>query len=469
MTSGGNDAVLVSIRALGPDNAPRQVIVLVSKTELIASSGPSESADIQKGLALDRYLSHLLAQADILAWQDRRYAGSALTRENFEPNVTSGATAIHAKWGGNTHDVLRYLLAYERMRRWCPESIEAVIHLLATEDHAEWTVPLRRELESTLGVTRQQLTLQSLASFANDTLNTSIEEVQREIRLLETLAANGFIEQLRGRAYQRQLGRAARLNVSSVTSPGLDWQSHVAELATADNYEILTAALEQHVSHHSLFWERDYHLTLVRHCSYLLAECLQQSDLSTPQKEQIRNLIIALYPELERYPDAWRLLQDEAGVLEGSAEGQRIPTLTSFDLLGEIGASRPLIEERAPELSSWTPTEAKVYLDELLERSTLAELFARLEATRCGLQQERKEEFTTWVVDWVRSRVLDIEANPRLPQPLDDFKELGNYDWRDFIKALAECPAQRMLFLGVREISVTAGELHDRVEAWVSV
>ncbi len=320
-----------------------QKVRLLSTNEDLSVIGATEtySAQTCKGFALDRYAAHLAALAGILgAEANPYYPGSKLTGENYVPNMRIAEAICHSKWGGDADEVFKYILRYGRMMRW--HGITGGSVLLANPSHCDTL----RDAAQTAG---QELAFQigvaTLIDWAKAIIQTP-PPVAAELETLQALADLGLEEALKARRYSPTIENAALTD--TLTTPSTSWQDRITTLTTQESYEALTAALDQHLNVHSLYWEEPYHLTLVKCCSYLLEN---RGGLTTAQHDEVKQKVLTLYPELSDYTGAWRTLESEAAALISS---RQTLTLVRFNLAETLNTLKtPKIPR--PETQSQEP------------------------------------------------------------------------------------------------------------------
>ena len=340
----GNDRFVIWTTAKYADGGIQHVRLLSSNDGLtVIGQSENDSAQICKGFALDRYAAHLAAVAKLpSAVANPSFKGSALTGENYVPNMKALETVIHAKWGKQPREVLDFILSYGRMMRW--HGLPVGCMLLADDTHHEAllaaTTAAAEELKFNLGIS-------TVAQWAGAVMK-EMPNIKGELDKLQVMADLGMEVELKSQSYSPTLQNMA----TGPTTPGVDWQTRVETLTTQDGYDVLTETLDKHLTVHSPSWEEPYHMQLAKCCSYLLEN---KGDLTLAQHDAVKSKVLSLYPELADYPDAWRTLDSEAA--RNMPRNQDL-TLTKFDLVATLEALK------APRIS--TPPQS----DDTPERGT---------------------------------------------------------------------------------------------------
>ena len=328
----GSDRFVIWATAKYADGGVQHVRLLSSNDGLeVIGQSENGSAQICKGHALDRYVAHLAAIAKLpSAVANPSFKGSALTGENYLPNMKALETVIHAKWGKQPREVFDYILSYGRMMRW--HGLPVGCMLLADDTHHEAllaaTTAAAEELKFNLGIS-------TVAQWAGAVMK-EMPNIKGELDKLQVMADLGMEVELKSQSYSPTLQNMA----TGPTTPGVDWKTRVEALTTQEGYDVLTETLDKHLTVHSLSWEEPYHIQLAKCCSYLLEN---KGELTLEQHDAIKSKILSLYPELADYPDAWRTLDSEAA--RNMPRNQDL-ALTKFDLVATLEALK------APTLST---------------------------------------------------------------------------------------------------------------------
>ena len=315
----GDDKFVIWATAKYEDGGTQRVRLLSSKDGLeVISSTETNSAQILKGFALDRYAAHLAALARLPdAVANPRFTGSALTGENYIPNMRALDTILHAKWGGQPERVFNdFVLPYGRMLLW--HGLPVGCFLLADDTHHEALVTATIKASEKL---KFRMGINTLAHWAN-TVSAESPNVVAELNKLQVLADLGMEDALKAQSYTPTLESHSQGPEAEST----DWRTRIHSLATQDRYEELLATLHKHAEVNFPYWEESYHIELAKCCSYLLGN---MQELTPAQQQQTRSAVDALYPELKDYPDAWRVLDSDAA--RTMPQNQTLE-LVSFDL-----------------------------------------------------------------------------------------------------------------------------------------
>jgi hypothetical protein len=186
----------------------------------------------------------------------------------------------------------------------------------------------------------------------------------------------------------------------------------------------LLDALRLHREHHSLYWERSYHIDLVRHCSYLIDQVLARSPLSQALKDEARELVYEIYPKLARYPDAWRRLEEPGADLVEVIKGVEGSSayLVPFDLaleLARCGVKETVSLAQVNEID-WGHAKdvgPKVH-DLFLRHSQIEEALNQLLIELDGYPADTCERVRAACLEWITAAVLDVRVFDRLPASL---------------------------------------------------
>ena len=204
--------------------AKRHSICVVSPQGLTTRKQLSASAEICKGFALDRYVAYLFARSQTAGVTHQFLSGSLLTGENFEPNILSGCSIIHSKWGNRAQEVVDYILKYERARRWIG-SLDGAVHLVASEKHLGALKEIVRDAAEKLQLGPTEVAY--LPAWAQQTLEINSEETTTELERLEIMASLGESEWLSGRRFEPTLPSGAGKTLDTASS----WQERIKVFA----------------------------------------------------------------------------------------------------------------------------------------------------------------------------------------------------------------------------------------------
>jgi hypothetical protein len=203
------DLFKLTLNAVTDSGRHARVDLIVSHTGIIRPSVVDPAIEACKGFALDRFLSHLFAVSHTQGFTGGRYSGSPLSREGFEPNVASGGTIIHAKWGNNPEDVFEYVQRYARLRQWNEKLVEAV-HLVALPTHLNMLRAALQEFKRVVPAAAST-DIAELEPWASTTLGTEGAIIQEELERLESMAMLGDVEGLMARRYTPTLEAGAQV------------------------------------------------------------------------------------------------------------------------------------------------------------------------------------------------------------------------------------------------------------------
>ena len=321
----GDDRFIIWATAKYEDGSTQRVRLLSSNDGLeVIGSAETHSAQILKGFALDRYAAHLAALARLPdAVANPRFTGSALTGENYIPNMRALDTILHAKWGGQPERVFNdFVLPYGRMLLW--HGLPVGCFLLADDTHHEALVTATIKASAKL---KFRMGINTLAHWAS-TVCAASPNVVAELNKLQVLADLGMEDALKAQSYTPTLESHSQGPQVEST----DWRTRIDSLLTQDRFEELLTTLHKHAEVHFPYWEESYHIELAKCCSYLLGN---MQELTPDQQQQTRSAVDALYPELKDYPDAWRVLDSDAA--RTMPENQTLE-LVSFDLRATLEA-----------------------------------------------------------------------------------------------------------------------------------
>ncbi len=298
----GDDRFVIWTTAQYADGGVVKVRLLSSNDNLtVVGATESSSAQSCKGFALDRYAAHLAALANFpTAYANPYYPGSALTGENYMPNMQIGSTICHSKWGGDAGEVFEYILRYGRMMRW--HGISNGLVLLASQMQREALQTAAAQAGDALSF---NIGVDALTAWGNRSI-TSPPDIAAELNTLQALADLALDYALKERRYNPTIEKSDL--TPSLTTPPASWQERIGTLTTQESYETLLLALDNHIRVHSPFWEESYHLTLAKSCSFLLEN---RGELTADQHAKVKEKALILYPELENYIGAWRTLASE--------------------------------------------------------------------------------------------------------------------------------------------------------------
>ncbi len=378
------------------------------------------AVDAIKGEVLDRFVNHLLANTQTSALASPFFQGSLFTDERFYPNAISGDTLIHSKWGNRGDQILTYMQKYGRLKLIYP-SIRHNIFLVASEDRLDQI----REIANELGerIPNLSTSVFSLMDFAKTTLEIPESEVVSELNTISSLAALNQVELLSRREYQPTLNpsqeRAEKLREDDFT--------RIARLANSPD---LINSLRHHLAIHSPYWEREYHINLAFHCSYLIDRCLGQSSHQVTLRQEVQDLVYQLYPELKMFPQAWVKLMDKRKGGEAIAlrdGGGAEPRLKPFDLLDELSDNKinaprdenTIVElEGVNQLPQLSPKLAAVFA----RYGSIEEIFAALNELVLNSDSSLHSEIRATCMAWISTLFLDIRVNDSLPAELSNAK-----------------------------------------------
>lgn len=417
----GEDRFRLTIEAEATSGNTVSAYLMVSPAGVLHCKDIEKSVELAKGFALDRYVNHLFAKTGTNGIAAPNFLLSELTAERRMPNILSGQTIIHSKWGNQGQEVMDYILRYSRLRLWRKELVEAV-HLVVSEEHLAKLKDGVSQLQKDIQVPVTQI--HYLPDWIEKTLGVSKTEIKEELARLGALAALGDVDGLSSRTYDHRLPsqQHAPNNVDT------NWTSRIENLVHSGR---ALDILQTHNKFHSLLWERDYHLDLVRCCSYLLDKCLPESKLPDKTKEEMKDLIYNMYPALLDYPNAWCRLEQAVGREEKLRQSDHAgaPSLRRFDLKRELeqhSASQSRVAvtkkgvEEAPTPTDWGQVrDLQIKVRELFcQYPSIEEALLRLVTEIATCPADVGRAVFRESVNWIAAAILDVRVIDRLPMGL---------------------------------------------------
>jgi hypothetical protein len=452
------DRYYLTISGITPGGKAAFTSIVVSSTGIVRPVATEPGIEIVKGFALDRYVAHLLSVSNISGAIDPLYTGSALTGERFMPNAVAGDAIVHSKWGNSGSDVLEYVQRYARLRLW-NNDLKRALHLVATTNHLNDLRTAIEALEEHVHVKGTGIT--DIETWCSEIPGLDRATIHEELERISVMASIGDIEWLRGRSYEPTLPSAPRPQEAQ----GISWQERVAQLAQGPE---LLEALKLHKEHHSLYWEREYHLDLVKHCSYLIDQILARSPLSDELKNEARTLVYEIYPELARYPDAWRRLEESGADLVDEIEGGEgsSPYLVPFDLGSELarcGVKETVSLAPVNEIDWRHAKDVDPKVHDLFRRySRIEDALNQLLEELKGHSKDTCTRVSAACIEWIAAAVLDVSVSDRLPASLTRAK--GATDPTSvFIQELNKLSPETKLYYvsGQQELKIRAQQLKE--------
>jgi hypothetical protein len=434
--------------------------VIVSSRGIVKPERSTAATEIAKGHTLDRYVSHLHAATQTNAHRNPLYEGSPLTGERFMPNIVSGQTIVHSKWGNRGEDVLDYIRKYARLRLWNSDLIDAA-HLIASTSYADELQAALVDLQSKAQVPQTIIT--DVVTWGENTLGATRQQIVAELERIETMASLGNLAWLGSRRYDPML---------ESTSYGIEhtsalWEERVKALATTD---VIIEVLEKHAAHHSLYWERAYHLELARHCSYLIDCVLPSASLTEKNKDKARRIVYELYPALKSYPDAWRYINDETTArLEDDDDGDGSPPrLTPFNLEQELlrrGLSIPVtrVVDRPLVIDAGEAPDLGPDVNQILESSGSIEVAITTVIAALHASSENARAKTLKVmVARIASAICNVKFTDSLPEQLLEAKNASDKNGA-FLDAIKQLPGKSQLKyeLGSKSQTISVSKLRE--------
>jgi hypothetical protein len=372
------------------------------------------------------------------------------------PNAVAGDTIVHSKWGNSGSDVLEYVQRYARLRLW-NNDLKRALHLVATTNHLSDLRTAIEALEEHVPVKGTGIT--DIETWCSEIPVLDRAFIHEELRRISVMASIGDIEWLRRRTYEPTLPSAPRPQEPQ----GISWQERVAQLAQGPE---LLEALKLHKEHHSLYWEREYHLDLVKHGSYLIDQILARSPLSDELKNEARTLVYEIYPELARYPDAWRRLEESGADLVDEIEGGEgsSPYLVPFDLGSELarcGVKETVSLAPVNEIDWRHAKDVDPKVHDLFSRySQIEDALNQLLEELKGHSKDTCKRVSAACIEWIAAVVLDVRVSDRLPASLTRAK--GATDPSSvFLQELNKLsPETKLCYVsGQQELKITAQQL----------
>jgi hypothetical protein len=472
-----------------PDGAQRSSYLLVNSSGIV-SQGKSdiELAQLEKGRCFDRYLAHLVADAKIEGLCAQEYLGSVLTHERFRPNIslTAPLAILHGKWGLDPQDVLDYARRYIRMSRWNgypgPQEGEAaanaplITFVLARDaKFAE----IEQAFQSCEDIFKRPLVLKTAAGWHSDLSKTSSSrEIEVEIERIETLAAWGLVEDLKAKSYLPSLPYGSHLVAEESTLNAQSMCERVDKLLSPESIDGLIVDLDTHIETFSPYWEKAYHLELAAHCSYLLDSINDSSNEKTRAiapaiKEQLKQRVLKLYPELSSYPGAWKVLlrsellssgEAQMGVGEGSAGGGSL--VVEFNLEKELEARNAAKQHALLATGNFSPNTLSLAPREAV-LAELGQIKDPIQYTRMLLVATNgrpdKASFQYFAVEGFYRAALTASQNHKLHAALSEIKgSLSRAD--DFLNLLERLDAD--VSIRYRDFSAKKTKAIGAAELW---
>jgi hypothetical protein len=473
-----------------PDGAQRSSYLLVNSSGIV-SQGKSdiELAQLEKGRCFDRYLAHLVADAKIEGLCAQEYLGSVLTHERFRPNIslTAPLAILHGKWGLDPQDVLDYARRYIRMSRWNgypgPQEGEAaanaplITFVLARDaKFAE----IEQAFQSCEDIFKRPLVLKTAAGWHSDLSKTSSSrEIEVEIERIETLAAWGLVEDLKAKSYLPSLPYGSHLVAEESTLNAQSMCERVDKLLSPESIDGLIVDLDTHIETFSPYWEKAYHLELAAHCSYLLDSINDSSNEKTRAiapaiKEQLKQRVLKLYPELSSYPGAWKVLlrsellssgEAQMGVGEGSAGGGSL--VVEFNLEKELEARNAAKQHALLATGNFSPNTLSLAPREAV-LAELGQIKDPIQYTRMLLAATNgrpdKASFLHLAVEGFYRAALTASQNAKLHAALSEIKgSLSLAD--DFLNLLERLDADASI--RYQDFSKSSTKAVSSAELWV--
>ena len=408
------DRFCLTISGNLPSGVTAATQVVVSSSGIIRPVEIEPGVEIAKGHTLDRYVAHLLAVGNIVGESNPLYHGSALTGERFMPNAVTSDTIVHSKWGNSGSDVLEYVQRYARLRLW-NNDLRQALHLVATTKHLAELREAIEALEEHVSVNGTGIT--DIETWCSEIPGLDRATIHEELKRISVMASIGDIDWLRGRTYEPTLPSVPRPQSPQSTA----WQERVLHLAQDPE---LLEALKLHSKHHSLYWERSYHLDLVRHCSYLIDQVLASSPLSDAQKDEARQLVYQIYPELKRCPDAWLRLEESRVELVETQEGGdgSPPYLVPFDLARELarcGVKETVSLVPVNEIDWGHAKDVGPKVHDLFRHySRIEDALKQLLVELKGQPKDTCNRVSAACLEWIAAAVLDVGVSDCLPPSL---------------------------------------------------
>ncbi len=463
-----------------PDGTQRSSYLLVNSSGIV-SQGKSdlELAQLEKGRCFDRYLAHLVAGAKIEGLCAQEYPGSVLTHERFRPNIslTAPPAILHGKWGLDPQDVLDYARRYIRMSRWNKEGEAAghapfITFVLARDTKF---AEIEEAFQSCEDIFERPLLLKTAAGWHSDLSKTSSSrEIEVEIERIETLAAWGLVEDLKAKSYLPSLPYGSHAVAEESTLNAQSMRERVDKLLSPESIDGLIVDLDTHIETFSAYWEKAYHLELAAHCSYLLDSINEGSDEKTRAiapaiKEQLKQRVLKLYPELGSYPGAWKVLlrsgEAQRGVGEGSAGGGSL--VVEFNLEKELEARNaakqqaPLVTA-SPSLNTLSLAPREAVLAELGQIKDPIQYTRMLLAATNG--RPDKASFQHLAVEGFYRAALTASQNAKLTAALSEIR--GSHSRADdFLNLLARLDAD--VSIRYQDFSTKKTKAIGAAELWV--
>ncbi len=468
-----------------PDGTQRSSYLLVNSSGIV-SQGKSdlELAQLEKGRCFDRYLAHLVADAKVEGLFAQEYLGSVLTHERFRPNIslTAPLAILHGKWGLDPQDVLDYARRYIRMSRWNKEGEAAghapLITFVLARD-AKFA-QIEEAFQSCEDIFKRPLVLKTAAGWHADLSTTSSSrEIEVEIERIETLAAWGLVEDLKAKRYLPSLPYGSHLVAEESTLNVQSMCERVDKLLSPESIDGLIVDLDTHIETFSPYWEKGYHLELAAHGSYLLDSINDSSNEKTRAiapalKEQLKQRVLKLYPVLDSYPGAWKVLlhselqrsgEAQRGLGEGSAGGGSL--VVEFNLKKELEARNaakqqaPLVTG-SPSLNTLSLAPREAVLAELGQIKDPIQYTRMLLAATNG--RPDKASFLHLAVEGFYRAALTASQNAKLHAALSEIKgSLSLAD--DFLNLLERLDADASI--RYRDFSAKKTKAIGAAELWV--
>ena len=450
-----DDLYRLSLEGQIPTGTTVNCTIVVSPSGIHSPTPPTPSLELAKGFLLDRYLAHLFAATSTQGITAPTFELSPLTGERRAPNIISGATIVHAKWGNRGDEVLKYAQRYARLMLWDNE-LKGAVYLVVSTEHLEQLRAKLHLLQSKVGCPAIEIAV--FSDWAEKVLGADKVAIEQEFKRIEAMTMVGDIEWISNRTYTPTLPPGSEGPRNSLR----DWRERVEALSKTS---ALIEALRTHQKHHSLFWEREYHLELVKVCSYLVSAVLPECPLGANLRQEARDIIYSMYPALRMFPDAWQILSEEIDERSSTrAVGWGVkPILQPFNLEKELQLrgmpSRKPVEEEVVDWGQTQDVSPKIH--EFFHRySTIEETLLQLREELKLHSSEVQGIVYRECLNWIASAVLDVRLMERFPRGLLKAKESTN-QLEAFLTALAKLPNSWILYYYSNEemLSITAGEL----------
>ena len=295
----------------------------ITVADLLPASRGDRAVDLAKGHALDRLLSHVLANSEYRKGAEHQISRLSLRGDVIKPNasISSGTDIVHAKWGTQGGELLDYMLRYTRGAQRLQNDHQSARLRFAVADPqhvkalTECATVLTESLDN-IGVVKPELSVCHLSELSECGTDRR-DWVRRELARIEQAAICGELEWLCSLTYPESLPAGEVCERADVVNP--------------EDLSAVQAELLLHRASFSLYWETSYHLELALFCAKLLQNMRASSE--------IRDIVASMYPELRGTEEEIRALtanlEREREVNDsdqGKGSDSFKPVLTRFEL-----------------------------------------------------------------------------------------------------------------------------------------